>query len=196
MNRSQFLAELAKLLENLPPEERSNALAYYEEYLIDAGPEGEAEAIAALGSPAQVAAEIIGAYGLQQSSTPAAEASSGSLKVLWVVLLGIFAAPIVLPVAIVLFAIAITLIACIAVVVVSFFITALALVLGGIAGIVMGIIALLASPINGIFTIGAGMVMASLGAMLFVGAIELGRLCVRGLTYLFSKLLKKKGAKK
>ena len=41
MTRNEFIAELRGRLAVLPPEERENALQYYEEYFDDAGPENE-----------------------------------------------------------------------------------------------------------------------------------------------------------
>ncbi len=59
MDRVTFMRELEKLLSELPPEERSQALSYFEEYFDVAGPEGEAEVIERLGSPRQAARRII-----------------------------------------------------------------------------------------------------------------------------------------
>lgn len=58
MTREQFLFQLEQLLLDLPQEEREEALAYYREYLSDAGPENEAAVIEELGTPQKVAASI------------------------------------------------------------------------------------------------------------------------------------------
>ena len=58
MNRWEFMSELAKLLTGIPPEERAEALHYYENYFIDAGVENEAAIIEELGSPLKVAKMI------------------------------------------------------------------------------------------------------------------------------------------
>lgn len=58
MNKKEFLSRLNHLLSDLAAGEREEALAYYEEYFADAGAENEAEVIAALGSPEQVAKQI------------------------------------------------------------------------------------------------------------------------------------------
>ena len=59
MDRVTFMRELEQLLSELPPEERSEALSFFEEYFDTAGPEGEAEVIERLGSPRQAARRII-----------------------------------------------------------------------------------------------------------------------------------------
>ena len=58
MNREQFIAQLARLLQDLPPAERQEAIRYYQEYFDDAGEENEDAVIRELGSPGKVAASI------------------------------------------------------------------------------------------------------------------------------------------
>lgn len=58
MNREQFIAQLARLLQDLPPAERKEAIRYYQEYFDDAGEENEDAVIQELGSPGKVAASI------------------------------------------------------------------------------------------------------------------------------------------
>ena len=52
------MQELARLLGDISPQERQEALNFYEEYFHDAGPEKEQEVLKELGSPMQVAAKI------------------------------------------------------------------------------------------------------------------------------------------
>ena len=63
MTRNEFIAELRGRLAVLPPEERENALQYYEEYFDDAGPENEQAVIQELGSPENVANRILSGEG-------------------------------------------------------------------------------------------------------------------------------------
>ena len=51
MNRLEFMKQLARLLDDLPREEKIEILKYYNGYFDDAGVENEAEIIAQLGSP-------------------------------------------------------------------------------------------------------------------------------------------------
>ena len=55
MDQRQFLEELAHLLQDIPEEERNEALEYYRCYFEDAGIENEASVLEELGSPQQVA---------------------------------------------------------------------------------------------------------------------------------------------
>ena len=55
MNRLEFMTELTALLQNMPEEEREEALQYYNDYFEDAGAENEAQVREELGSPKKVA---------------------------------------------------------------------------------------------------------------------------------------------
>ena len=58
MNRAEYMRELSYLLQDVPDEEREEALQYYEDYFDDAGPDKEEQVVAELGRPEKVAAII------------------------------------------------------------------------------------------------------------------------------------------
>jgi len=58
MTMNEYIEELKFHLRKLPNDDREDAIAYYFEYLAETGPDGEAEAIERLGTPAQLAAGI------------------------------------------------------------------------------------------------------------------------------------------
>lgn len=58
MNRIEFMTELAALLQDVPEEERRDAMKYYNDYFDDAGEENESRVVEELESPAKVAATI------------------------------------------------------------------------------------------------------------------------------------------
>lgn len=62
MNKSAFTDELYQLLKPLPKAERRQHIDYYEEMINDRMEDGlsEEEAVAALGSPSDIAAQILG----------------------------------------------------------------------------------------------------------------------------------------
>lgn len=73
MTREEFLSKLEQALAALPYAERRDALNYYEEYFDSAGPENEAQTIADLGSPEEVARSI-----LESSAEPDPDAKTES----------------------------------------------------------------------------------------------------------------------
>ena len=58
MSKNEFLNQLSLLLSDVSPEERDEVLAYYREYIEDAGFENEEAILEELGTPQVVAAEI------------------------------------------------------------------------------------------------------------------------------------------
>lgn len=58
MSMEQFMKELEFLLQDVPDEEKEDALQYYRDYLEEAGPERETEVLEEFGSPERVAAMI------------------------------------------------------------------------------------------------------------------------------------------
>lgn len=64
MDKKEFLSQLQAGLAGLPPEERVAAVQYYTEYFDDAGVDSEADVIAELGDPTELAAAVCQANGL------------------------------------------------------------------------------------------------------------------------------------
>ena len=58
MSKNEFLDQLSILLSDVSPEEKEEVLAYYREYIEDAGLENEEAILEELGTPETVAAEI------------------------------------------------------------------------------------------------------------------------------------------
>lgn len=79
MTAKEYLAALREALAVLPEGERANALRYYEEYFLDAGPENEARVIEELGPPEQAARQILGDYKEVAPAGPQADAGAEPL---------------------------------------------------------------------------------------------------------------------
>ena len=73
MTAYEYLNALREALEVLPDDERMNAIRYYEEYFLDAGPENESKVIEELGTPGQVAQNILNEYTDIVRATPRQE---------------------------------------------------------------------------------------------------------------------------
>lgn len=58
MNRIEFMTELAALLQDVPEEDRRDAMQFYNDYFDDAGEDKEGEVISELESPKKVAGKI------------------------------------------------------------------------------------------------------------------------------------------
>lgn len=95
MTRTEYLTQLDKYLKKLPQPDYQEAMDYFTEYFDEVGPEGEAAAMADLGSPKEAAHEIISNILDKQLSTETL--IKNRKKTLWIAILTIFAAPIGLP---------------------------------------------------------------------------------------------------
>ena len=171
MNRQDFMNQLAAELSKLPKEEVQAAMEYYSEYFDEAGPEREQQAIKDLGSPSKIVTQIKADYAVRQLDEPgnSRSAKKGLTALLWVVL-GVFAAPVALPVAIALGICAFAVFFCALVVLVALIVSLGACCLGGIAFVAAGIAGLGASLSGSLFLIGIGLVASGIMALLCVGA--------------------------
>ncbi|MBP2620282.1 DUF1700 domain-containing protein [Streptococcus panodentis] len=99
MTRTEYLAELEKYLKKLPRKDYQETMDYFVEYFDEVGPEGEAAAMADLGSPKEAAHEIM--LNLldkkveednQDSNTP-----KSTKSIVQIAILSILAAPLAIP---------------------------------------------------------------------------------------------------
>ena len=101
MTKKEFIKELRRELSvlpfALPFDEQEEAVSYYEEYIEEAA--DEAAAIAGLGSPKALAKTIKLDTVVSPTARPPQTAKEGVSKI-WIVIAGIFAAPLALPLAI------------------------------------------------------------------------------------------------
>ncbi|MCL2839974.1 MAG: DUF1700 domain-containing protein [Defluviitaleaceae bacterium] len=165
MTKIEFLTQLENRLKVLPVNERQDALDYYEGYISDA--ENETAAIAQLGTPGEVAANILANY---VSKTPShgysrtvRKEGAGGAKTAVMVILALFAIPIGLPLAIALAAVAFSLFIALLSVVFAVGVTGVALVVSGIIAIVTFPIFLVQDFSSALVVGGTGLIGLGLG---------------------------------
>ena len=165
MTKFEFLRELEIKLGSLPAEERADALRYYEEYFADA--ESEEEAIKNLGSPADIAKQILkenekpetSAIPAVNDSTKASKRKKDGKDILLTILLLIITFPIWIALLSIAFALVVTLFSVALALIIS-------LIAGSVAMLVGGIILLFTSAPFGIMCIGIGLCMLGLFILL------------------------------
>ena len=170
MTRTEFINELSqRLAKRLSAQELQEALTFYSEYFDDAGPEHEQEVIAELGTPTQVAAQIVSERAMAAADEQPQSVKKG-LSAVWVVILSLFAAPVALPVAFALVAVMFGLLVAIIAVVVSFWIALIAIAVSGIFMVGVGFAVILKSFAAGVFYLGGGFALIGI-TLLFVPAL-------------------------
>lgn len=95
MTRTEYLAQLDHYLKKLPAKDYQEAMDYFTEYFDEVGPEGEAVAMAELGSPKEAAHEII--INLLDKKIEEDSSVKNSKQIVQIAILSILAAPLAIP---------------------------------------------------------------------------------------------------
>jgi len=180
MNRIEFIEELKKKLRKLPYDEIKEAVDYYEGYFDDAGVENEQAVLTELGSPSAVASQIIAAFAVKEAD--AEGSSKKSWRTSWLVILALFASPIAVPIALSVGLVALALIITLSAVLVSFFAVAIAGGVGGLACVIAGLFISLQSIPTTLLYVGVGLMLAGIGAAVFISTMKLSKMCFSWLT--------------
>ena len=235
MNRVQYMEELTRLLADIPAEEREDAINYYNDYFDEGGEENEEATIAPLGSPEQLAGTIklanssaqviegefteagyqsdilrganeLDKYTQVSQSVPDKKNMSVGMIIL-IVILAIFALPILVPVALSILGIGIGLAAGLIGLVIGI---SAAVIACGIAAIIVGVVGsgvgfmlFPTSAVAATAMLGVSFVVLSFGILFMMGCINLVAKIVppviRGIVNIVKKVfgfIKKKVTKK
>ena len=155
MTKHEFLKELEKRLRHLPREDREDALRYYSEYIDDMNLPPEADVSARLGTPKDVAKNIINNCTKKHMDSKGIKEKAKSL---WLVVLSLFVSPLALPLALVIAGVIV-----VAVIVVILAVLAVAaLVVAGPFLLLFGVIKSIGWLISGVLSIIGAIIIASL----------------------------------
>lgn len=192
MNKTEFIIELENRLKYIPKEDRDDAISYYNEYLseMEIGPSDDITA--KLGTPKEVAKEI-----LNNVTTKAIEAQKetksvkGSGKIVWLVILGIASLPVSLPLAIAALVVVIAVLITVFAVVLAFVAAAVAIFFAGIVALFGGFT--IPGIANKLAISGFGALLLGLGVFATFGSIELFKLVIKLIGKIFNKNKARKG---
>ncbi len=171
MNKAEFLRKLKAELSKLPKEELEDVIQYYTEYIEDA--EDEQKAIAELGNPHKIATQIKADYAVKQLDDDGInlKKKNKGIVAFWFVILGIFAAPVALPIAIAGGAVAFAFFVVVIAIAISLLICIAAFFGCGIFAIIAGIATLFVNFANSIIAIGIGFVAIGLSLLVGTGIV-------------------------
>ena len=190
MTRNEFMFQLRTKLKRLPQSDAEDAIAYYQGYFDDAGPENEQEVIEELGSPSEVAGKIIREFAFKQlENQPDSKKGMGTIG--WVVL-AILASPIALPIGIAILAVFFSAIVAVLSVLFAIGFAGVVVAGSGILYAVIGITSIMTSPANTLYFVGAGMVALGVGAAILWLTVWVGRLAMVGISRLVAKWMKRR----
>lgn len=205
MNRDEYMQRLEELLADIPAEEREDAISYYNDYFDAGGEDNEEETIAALGSPEQLAStiklantegEVIegeftemgykddlnkGANELDkytQVEMPSKEKKKKDpLTIILIVILSIFALPVLLPLAIVIVSLLLTLIFVVLGVAFGLACAAVGIAAGvfcaGVVGAFASFSMLATNFFQALTLLGVSLILLALSILFFLGCINI-----------------------
>lgn len=186
MSREEYLRALSRELRRLPKDEYEKAMDYYVEYFEEAGPEKEQEIIKDLGSPKDVAAQIIMDAAMERMDKPQKSMKRG-LSTVWMVVLAVCAAPIALPLAIGILALAGGVLVTAGTLLLCALLVEAGAVAAGVVAVVGGIILLFSHPLSAVTVTGMGLFMIGISIL---GAFVLC-LLFRGMVHVIQALFRR-----
>ena len=198
MNKNDFISELRDKLLCVPYEEREAAIRYYEEFFDDAGVENEDSVISQLGSPEKVAQTILADVGQFSSPPPVISAKKQPIPVWAIVLIAVFAIPVGIPLLGAAFGIVVGFLGAAFGIVISIVALVLGLIISGIVLFSYGIALLFTTPLVGMATLGAGLIVTGLGILALIPTLLLFTkgipACIRFFVLILRKLFVRKEA--
>ncbi|MDR0300163.1 MAG: DUF1700 domain-containing protein [Streptococcaceae bacterium] len=178
---SQYLNDVRKQLTDISTEEVNDLLQFYEEYIDDAGLT-DAEAEAKYGPAKNFARALRLNYLMEQDdkslNTVGSSRTKDRWRLVWMIILGLFASPILLPLAIGAVAVIVGLLISLVAVIFSIIGAVVAATVLGILSIFMGLWTLFSNPAFGLVELGVGLLFLGLGLLLSPLFVKLGRLLV------------------
>lgn len=219
MNRVDFMNQLESLLQNISPAEREEALQYYNEYFNDAGAENEQDVIEALGNPAKVAENIkrdlygsgygdntyqrtpvgnraVVEYKPTATELPKEENKLSTGMIVLIVVLCVFASPIILGLASTVLGALVTFFAAWFSMILGFGAAAVTLILVMLVFFVVGIMCMPASPLVGVAMLGGGFICGGLGILFMMLTVAMAGIATPAMFKGIASLCRKLSGKK
>lgn len=211
MNKQEYIADLSYNLKDLPSEEFEDAIHYIEEYFDEAGVENEQTVIEELGSPAKLATTIRAEATIRSNQKPEVKQvdptqnnqnippknhSNNGLRTLVIIILGLFALPLALPLLVAIIALAFSLFIVILAFAVSGFAIAVALFIVGIPAIISSISLLSVNLADGLVALGVSLMAFGAGIVFILLFATLIRRFIQWSIHVVSSLFNRLNRKK
>ena len=180
-----YIQDLASYLTNLPQEDREDALFYYEQYIYE-GKLTDGQAVSEFGTPKQLARRLVADYYMGDAPQLPEEKAQSPFTLARVVILALFASPILIPVMIAALAVIFSLMIAFASLVLAGFGVILGFLVAAIVSVIGGVIIISQSILGGLFYVTFGLALFGLVIL----GWPLAFLMVRWLKTIFMWLIK------
>lgn len=190
MDKRAFMLELENRLRHLTDDDKFDALEYYSEYIDDLNLPPEGDVCAHLGTPKEVARQIIAQTTERRvEEMQEKETTKGFGSVVWLAILGIFASPLAFPLAIVAVVLVFTFFITIGSIIFAFGVSGVACILSGVLAAVLSITT--AGIAQKFILLGSGLLVVGLGIMFLI----LTRLLAKFMVKVVSGIIRKAASK-
>lgn len=187
--------ELDYKLRAFPQDERMGALNYYTEYFEDAHIGLDDPVPANMQSINDIVSQLMSEC-VDKMSANKPETVKKGVSAVWLAVLGVFAAPIALPILIAVFAVVFAGIVTVGALLFSGVVAAVAMIGAGIVSIVCAFPVFFTSMATGVFTLGAGLVSLGIGTLFMMFVVYLVKWSCFGIVKFFNHITKKSREKK
>ena len=179
MSKKEFMEELEVLLEELPRDEREEALRYYDSYFEEAGADQEQIVLDELGSAGRIAAQILRDYRAERASGihVTKKGLSGAPLIL-LIIIAVITFPLWISVLATAFGLLVGLVCGSAGIVFGFGIAGISMMVGGVVTFAAALIKLIAVPVVGTGLLALALLLFGAGSILFTAAAGLVHLIV------------------
>lgn len=191
MNKKKFLDVLNRKLRHLPKEDRADAIAYYEEYFAEMNLGEDEDVTLQVGQPANIARDILGNCTEKHLDKQKEKGGiKNSATLIWMILLGICASPIAIPIAAALIVLLFTCVVVVASIVLAF----------GCAGVGILVIGIFHIPCifwatgfaQKMVCFGMGAIAIGFGIVFLIGVMKMAKYLVCGIGCLFRRIFNRK----
>lgn len=190
MRKEDYIIELTSRLNGLTQEESDDAISYCTEYFDDAGEGNEEQVIEDLGMPAKFAAQMKANSVIrdnQNKSSKGKKQEKSSVKNIVVIILGICALPIALPLLFALMVVVFALFVTLGALLFAGIVTVIAVLFSGIPLVVNGFMNF-STPENALIAIGGGLLCVGIGMFLLLFLYHLIKTIIPAFTRAVTRL--------
>ncbi|MFS0925449.1 DUF1700 domain-containing protein [Enterococcus durans] len=157
---NEYLDEVFNELQELPEDDRFDLIQYYEEYFLDSGKTME-QILDEYGTPRQFALKLKINYFSELDDSNGGKVNTKSSKrqvrLIWMVIIGLFASPLLIPLAIGFIAVVFGLMLALLMLIVAIYVGCISILGVGLLAIISGIGVLGQSVTSGLFYVGMGL---------------------------------------
>lgn len=165
---NEYLSEVLDELQEIPEADRFDLIQYYEEYFLDSGKTVD-EILEEYGTPKQFALKLKINYFSEADDLGQEEIHQNSpkrqMRLIWLILLGLFASPILIPLALLFIAVLVGSIIALFAVIFSIYVVCIVILGVGVVMALAGLMILGQSVVSGLFFVGLG--LFATGAAIF-----------------------------